>query len=271
MPVQFTDTALPNLIDLQNVSQSYDGGESWILKDVRFLIEDKPSQGEFVAILGASGCGKSTLLRFIAGLQTPTEGKVFLKEKPIDQTSVRSGMVFQQYSSLPWLTVLENVGLGLDFQGVDEKTRHQKAREMIELVGLAGHEDKYAVYPTLSGGQLQRVAIARSLMANPEILLMDEPFGALDINTRLQMQQLLNDIWQKFNPTIVFVTHDIEEAVFLADEIFIMRANPGNFEFQINVDLPFNRQRELKRTQKFVDIVRDVEDKMIRVAEMSRK
>jgi NitT/TauT family transport system ATP-binding protein len=108
-------------------------------------------------------------------------------------------------------------------------------------------------------------------MANPEILLMDEPFGALDINTRLQMQQLLNDIWQKFNPTIVFVTHDIEEAVFLADEIFIMRANPGNFEFQINVDLPFNRQRELKRTQKFVDIVRDVEDKMIRVAEMSRK
>ena len=271
MAVQFTDTPLPNLIDLQNIGQTYDGGQKWILKNLNFLVENKAAQGEFIVILGASGCGKSTLLRYVAGLQTPTEGTVLLKEKPVAQSGVRAGMVFQQYSSLPWLTVLQNVALGLDFQGVDEKTRLQKAREMVELVGLAGHEDKYAVYPTLSGGQLQRVAIARSLMANPEILLMDEPFGALDINTRLQMQSLLNDIWLKFHPTILFVTHDIEEAVFLADEILIMRANPGSFEYKIDVDLPFDRKRELKREQKFMDIVRDVEDKMIRVAEISKK
>lgn len=270
MAVQFNDTPLNNIIDLRDIGQSYDGGHKWILKNTRFLIEDKPTQGQFVVILGASGCGKSTLLRYIAGLQTPTEGQVFLKEKPIAESGVRAGMVFQQYSSMPWMTVLENVALGLDFQGVEEKTRHQKAREMIELVGLAGHENKYATYPTLSGGQLQRVAIARSLMANPDILLMDEPFGALDINTRLQMQSLLNDIWMKFHPSIVFVTHDIEEAVFLGDDIYIMRANPGSFEFHVSVDLPFDRQRELKRTQKFTDICRDVEDKMIRVAEISK-
>jgi NitT/TauT family transport system ATP-binding protein len=271
MAVEFNESAQNNLIQIKKASQSYDEGKTWILKDLQFMVEDKAGQGEFAAILGASGCGKSTLLRYIAGLQTPTSGEILLKGKPVADSGVRAGMVFQQYSSLPWLTVLENVALGLDFQGVDQKTREQKAMEMIELVGLAGHEQKYAVYPTLSGGQLQRVAIARSLMANPEILLMDEPFGALDINTRLQMQQLLNDIWQKFHPTILFVTHDIEEAVFLADEIYIMRANPGSFEYKIDVGLPFNRERELKREQKFVDLVREVEDKMIRVAEISKK
>jgi NitT/TauT family transport system ATP-binding protein len=260
------DTELPNIIQLQDVSQTYSNGKDYILKDVNFLVEDKPGQGQFVVILGASGCGKSTLLRYIAGLQSPTSGQVLLRDKPVRASGIRAGMVFQQYSSLPWLTVLENVELGLDFQRVEAKERRRRAQEMLELVGLAGHEQKYATYPTLSGGQLQRVAIARSLMSNPEILLMDEPFGALDINTRLQMQDLLEDVWLKFQPTIVFVTHDIEEAVYLGDDIYIMAANPGRFAHHISVDLPFNRNREVKHSAKFNDIVREVEDKMIAVA-----
>ncbi len=265
------DTELPNIIELKNITQAYDGGKTPILQDLNFLIEDKPGQGQFVIILGASGCGKSTLLRFIAGLQQPTSGQVLLRDKPVKESGIRAGMVFQQYSSLPWLTVLENVALGLDFQGIEEKERKRRAQEMIELVGLAGHEDKYAVYPTLSGGQLQRIAIARSLIASPEILLMDEPFGALDINTRLQMQDMLEDVWLKFQPTIVFVTHDIEEAVYLGDDIYIMAANPGRFVYHISVDLPFNRNLEVKHSAHFNELVREVEDKMIEVAEMSRK
>ncbi len=264
--LNFKDTDLPNIIELKNVSQTYDGGKTHILENVNFLIEDKPSQGQFVVILGASGCGKSTILRYIAGLQKPTSGEILLKEKPIATAGIRAGMVFQQYSSLPWLTVLENVALGLDFQGIEEKERHRRAKEMIELCGLCGHENKYAVYPTLSGGQLQRVAIARSIIANPEILLMDEPFGALDINTRLQMQDLLEDIWIKFKPTIIFVTHDIEEAVYLGDDVYLMAAGPGRFVEHISIDLPFNRNLEVKHSQKFNDLVREVEDRMIRLS-----
>lgn len=265
----FVDTERPNIIELRNITQHYPGHDAPIIKDLDFLVEDKPDQGQFVVILGASGCGKSTLLRYIAGIQQPSSGQVLLREKPIAQSGVRAGMVFQQYSSLPWLTVLDNVALGLKLQGVEEKERRRRSLEMIELVGLLGHEHKYAAYPTLSGGQLQRVAIARSLMSNPEILLMDEPFGALDINTRLQMQDMLEDIWLKFYPTIIFVTHDIEEAVYLGDDIYIMAANPGRFAYHIKVDLPFNRDREVKHSSKFNDLVRQVEDKMIQVAQIS--
>ncbi|MBK8192080.1 MAG: ABC transporter ATP-binding protein [Lewinellaceae bacterium] len=269
--LKITDTDLPNIIELKNVTQVYGKTDNPILENVNFLVENKPAQGQFVVILGASGCGKSTLLRFIAGLQKPSSGEVLILNKPVRQSGIRAGMVFQQYSSLPWLTVLENVELGLDFQGVESKERRRRAMEMIELVGLAGHENKYAVYPTLSGGQLQRIAIARSLIASPEILLMDEPFGALDINTRLQMQDMLEDVWLKFQPTIIFVTHDIEEAVYLGDDIYIMAANPGRFVHHVSVDLPFNRDREVKHSAHFNELVRKVEDKMIEVAEMSRK
>ncbi len=266
--LEIKDTELPNIIQLKNISQTYTGGKEFIIKDLNFLIEDKPGQGQFVVILGASGCGKSTLLRYIAGLQDPTSGQVLLRDKPVRESGIRAGMVFQQYSSLPWLTVLENVELGLQFQEVEAKERRRRAQEMIDMVGLKGHEDKYAVYPTLSGGQLQRVAIARSIIASPDILLMDEPFGALDINTRLQMQDLLEDVWLKFQPTIVFVTHDIEEAVYLADDIYIMAANPGRFVHHISVDLPFNRNMEVKHSAKFNEIVRKVEDRMIEVSNM---
>ncbi len=256
-----------NVIKLQGIGQSYDGGNNWIIKDLDFLIEDKADQGQFVVILGMSGSGKSTILRYIAGLQKPTEGNVFINEKAIDE-SQRISMVFQQYSSLPWMTVLENVALALQYQGIKKKEREDRAKEMIEMVGLKGHEWKYAQYPTLSGGQLQRVAIARSLLANPKILLMDEPFGALDIRTRLQVQDLLTDIWQKFQSTIVFVTHDISEAVYLADDIYIMKSQPSKFVRHIKIDLPVLRNQATKREPKYTQLVHQVEDAMIEVSEM---
>lgn len=263
--VKFQDTALPNIIQLENISQSYDGGKSYVIKDFDLLVEDHPGRGQFVVLLGVSGSGKSTILRYICGLQKPSSGTVKVNDKLVTDES-RISMVFQQYSSFPWMTVLENVALGLQFKGIEEKTRLQKAQEMIELVGLGGHENKYAQYPTLSGGQLQRVAIARSLLANPDILLMDEPFGALDIKTRLQMQELLISLWEKFHSTVVFVTHDIAEAVYLGDDIYLMKSAPSQIVEHVKVDLPLHRSRELKREKHFMELVQDVEDKMVAVA-----
>ncbi len=264
--VVFEDNVvLDNIVDLRGIGQSYDGGNNWIIKDFDLLIEDKPAQGQFVVLLGMSGSGKSTVLRYISGLQKPTEGQVLIKGNPIDDKTHIS-MVFQQYSSLPWMTVLDNVALALRYQGVSKNERNERAMEMIKLVGLEGHEMKYAMYPTLSGGQLQRVAIARSLLANPEILLMDEPFGALDIKTRIQMQELLLEIWDKFHSTILFVTHDISEAVYLGDDIYIMKAAPSCIVEHIRVDLPIPRKRDIKRDSTFMELVHDVEDMMIKVS-----
>jgi len=256
---------LKNIIELKNIGQSYDGGKNWIIKDLNLIIEDKPNQGQFVVILGMSGSGKSTLLRYIAGLQKPTVGEVIVNGFPVTENTHIS-MVFQQYSSLPWMTVLDNVALALKFQHITRDERNERAMEMIKLVGLSGHENKYAMYPTLSGGQLQRVAIARSLLANPEILLMDEPFGALDIKTRLQMQDLLTEIWEKFHSTVIFVTHDISEAVYLGDDIYIMKSPPSKFVEYINVDLPLKRNRETKRNPRYTELVHYVEDTMMKVS-----
>jgi NitT/TauT family transport system ATP-binding protein len=263
----FTDTERPNIIKLRGIDQSYDNGASYVIKNLDFLVEDKPDTGQFVIILGMSGCGKSTILRYIAGLQQPTAGEVLIHDKPVSADR-RVGMVFQQYSSLPWMTVLDNVALALRYQGMPDKERQERAREMIDLVGLSGHENKYAIYPTLSGGQLQRVAIARSIIANPDIVLMDEPFGALDVNTRLQMQDLLIDLWLRFHPTIIFVTHDITEAVYLGDDIYIMKSPPSRFVEHIHVDLPLERTRYTKRDPNFVELVREVEDRMVAVGRL---
>ena len=260
--MKFTDTHLDNIIELRNIEQTYDDGKVVILKDFNLLIEDKPDQGQFICLLGVSGCGKSTVLRYIAGLQKPTKGEVFISGRP-RQKDDHVGMVFQKYSSMPWMTVLENVALGLRYQGVSKKEREERAMEMIQKIGLAGHEKKYAQYPSLSGGQLQRVAIARSLLANPKILLMDEPFGALDINTRLRMQDMLEQIWLEVHPTVIFVTHDIAEAVYLGDDVYIMKKAPSKIIHHLEVDLPFNRDRTIKRAPKFIDMVYDIEDLMV--------
>ena len=265
MAVTFHDDPLAtNIIELRGVSQSYDGGASYVIRDLDLLVEDKPMQGQFVVILGMSGSGKSTLLRYIAGLQQPSAGTVLVKGAPVSSTN-RVSMIFQQYSSLPWMTVLDNVALALRYQGIAEAERNRRAREMIELVGLSGHERKYAQYPTLSGGQLQRVAIARSLMANPDILLMDEPFGALDVKTRLQMQDLLLGVWERFSTTVLFVTHDIQEAVYLADDIYILKHAPSRFVRHIDVDLPLKRTRAIKRERRYDELVHQVEDAMMQV------
>jgi len=267
MKIETDDPRYEDIIQLKEISQSYDGGRSFIIQDLDLTVDDKPNQGQFVVILGMSGSGKSTILRYIAGLQKPTQGEVLVQGKPVGDSN-RVSMVFQQYSSLPWMTVLDNVALALRFKGMDGKERNMKALGMIEMVGLAGHEKKYAQYPSLSGGQLQRVAIARSILANPDILLMDEPFGALDIRTRLQMQELLLDIWNKFHSTIIFVTHDIREAVYLGDEIYIMKSQPSTFVESIHVDLPLHRDKSVKREPRYEELVREVEDAMLRVADM---
>ena len=259
-PVEFTNTALPDLVELRGVSQRY--GDALVLVNVNFLIEDRPNQGQFVVILGPSGCGKSTLLRYISGLQAPTSGQVLIKGQPRKDSDI-VGMVFQQYSSFPWLTALENVMLGLNFKGVPTEEARQKAVNALAQVGLMGHELKFAKYPTLSGGQLQRVAIARSLVVNPEILLMDEPFGALDTNTRFRAQLMLADLWEQLQSTIVFVTHDIQEAVFLGDDIYIMSTTPGRIVNHLHVDLPLHRDRATKRNPRFIQLVNELEDRMV--------
>jgi NitT/TauT family transport system ATP-binding protein len=262
--VEFTNTELKDIIELRQVSQTYNNGKTWIIKDLSLLIEDKPDQGQFVVVLGESGCGKSTLLRYIAGLQIPTSGEVYIHERL--RTDEAISMVFQQYSSLPWRTVLQNITLPLEIKGVDSKETHHRAMEMINALGLSGHEKKYAQYPILSGGQLQRVAIARSLISNPEIILMDEPFGALDTNTRFKMQLMLANLWDTLKCTIIFVTHDIQEAVFLGDDIYIMSSNPAQIVIHIPVDLPFHRDRETKRSNRFNELVQEVEDALFSTA-----
>ncbi len=268
MGVIFVDSDLPNIIELKKVKQVYDIGtqkEKVIIQDCDLLIENKPNQGQFVVILGKSGCGKSTLLRYIAGLQKPTEGEVLIHGKP-KTDDIAISMVFQRYSSLPWMTVLENIMLPLNIRGLGtEKERKEKAMEMISTVELTGHEDKFAVYPLLSGGQLQRVAIARSLVSNPDILLMDEPYGALDNNTRNKMQLLLNQLWIKYQSTIIFVTHDIREAVFLADDIFIMKSGPACIEKHFAINLPLERTRLVKNDPKFLRYVDEVEDALLNI------
>jgi NitT/TauT family transport system ATP-binding protein len=263
-----SDAAAPTtrkrVIELRHVSQTYDGGKTFVFQDLNLCIEDITDQGEFVVLLGPSGCGKSTLLRYVAGLQKPTSGEILVNGAPKRDNEPIS-MVFQQYSSLPWKSVLDNVRLPLQLRGVSKEESTQRAMEMIARVGLAGHERKYAVYPLLSGGQLQRVAIARSLIANPAIILMDEPFGALDTNTRSSMQEMLADLWISLQATIIFVTHDISEAVFLGDDIYVLSANPARIVRRIHVDLPLERDRATKRTAKFAALVTDVEDTLLAV------
>lgn len=235
--------------------------DTHVIGGLNLPIKDK-QEGEFIVLMGASGCGKSTLLKFLADLDEPTSGEVLVNGAPVCN-KVRAGMVFQAYSSFPWLTVLDNVALGLKYQGVSKQERRERAMEIIKRVGLDGHEMKYAKSPTLSGGQLQRVAIARSLVANPQVLLMDEPFGALDPKTRSQMQDLLCSLFEEYKFTTILVTHDPREAVYLADDIYIMSKPPSTIAHHIKVDLGFHRERSVKRTAAFTELVNTVDDIMM--------
>ncbi len=207
-------------------------------------------EGEFVTILGPSGCGKSTILRVVAGLVAPSSGKVLLDGKMITSPGPERGMVFQSYTLFPWLTVQKNIEFGLELKKNGKDAREKEARRYLELIGLSGFENVYPV--NLSGGMKQRVAIARALANEPEVLLMDEPFGALDAQTRTLMQELLLNVWEETRKTIMFVTHDVEEAIFLGDTIYVMTARPGRIKEKIKVDLPRSRNYEIKDKPEFL-------------------
>ena len=206
-------------------------------------------KGEFICIVGSTGCGKTTLLRLIAGLETPSTGEIQMAGKIVNDINHNVTMVFQQYSLFPWRNVIDNICFSFEVKGMKKNEHYAKARELIALAGLAGFEKAYPY--ELSGGMQQRAAIARALACDPKMLLLDEPFGALDERTRHRLQEKLLEIWQKEEKTVLFVTHNIDEAVFLASKIVIMRDRPGTIEEEISVDLPRPRDR---RSKEFIDL-----------------
>jgi len=239
-------------LHIHNVSKVYrsDGRDVMAINEIHLKIKNK----EFATILGPSGCGKSTLLRIVAGLIKPTRGVVRLDGDVISGPGQDRGMVFQSYTLFPWLTVRENVQFGLEISGTPKPKLKEIAQEFVEKVGLKGFE---LTYPKgLSGGMKQRVAIARALANNPAILLLDEPFGALDAQTRSLMQELLTQVWEELHKTILFVTHDVEEAIFLSDRVFVMTARPGRIKAEIEIPLERPRSYELKSTEAFLNLKR---------------
>ncbi|HJJ95428.1 MAG TPA: ABC transporter ATP-binding protein [Methanocorpusculum sp.] len=231
------------------VFHSKKNGDTVALENINLEIYD----GEFVCLLGPSGCGKTTFLRMISGLDVPTSGTIEIDGKIVDGPSPKMTMVFQEYSLYPWRTIAQNVGFGLEMMGVPEEERSQVVQERLDLVGLGDMGDRHPY--ELSGGMRQRAAVARALASDPAVMLMDEPFGALDAQTRNKMQLQLLDIWEKTKKTIVFVTHSVDEAVFLSDRIVILSPRPGTIHKIYNVDLARPRDRT---TPEFAHIRRDV-------------
>jgi ABC-type nitrate/sulfonate/bicarbonate transport system ATPase subunit len=217
--------------------ESEDASRGLALEGVSLTIQDN----EFVTVVGRSGCGKTTLLNIIAGLVEPTGGEVRVNGRPVTGPGGGKGMVFQQHALFPWLTAIQNVEFGCKSRGMPFRERAEAASQLIELVGLRGFEHKYPI--ELSGGMQQRVAIARALALDPEILLMDEPFGALDELTRLEMQDELLRVWSSRKKTVVFVTHSISEALILSDRVVVLSARPGRVRQEISLDLPRPRER----------------------------
>jgi NitT/TauT family transport system ATP-binding protein len=217
-----------------------------VLKDINMNIQ----QGEFICAVGASGSGKSTLLRQIAGLDTPTTGFVKIDGVRVEGPGPDRGMVFQHYTLFPWMNVQENTEFGLKLQGVSKKERREKASYYLTVVGLTNFAK--TLPKELSGGMKQRVAIARALASEPKVLLMDEPFGALDIHTKESMHQFMLDLWERTNLTIFMITHDVEEAVFLSNRIYALSARPGTVRKEISIKLP-ERTQSVKRNSRFHD------------------
>lgn len=222
------------------------------LEQVSLNVEDN----QFSAIVGPSGCGKSTLLRLVAGLLEETEGELALDDEPIRGASADRGMVFQSYTLFPWLTVERNVQFGLGLKGIEKTERERISTDLIGAVGLNGFEESYPEH--LSGGMRQRTALARALANDPKILLMDEPFGALDSQTRQLMQELLLEIWERDHKTVLFITHDIDEAIFLADVVHVMTARPGRIKHSLEIDIPRPRSIKTVTSEKFMEYKREV-------------
>ena len=245
-----------NLIKLKidNVVKEYEGrnGKTVALNGVNLDIKEN----EFICVVGPSGCGKSTLLNIIAGLHEPTSGAAYLDGKKIEGTGVERGVVFQQYALFPWRTVLKNVMFPLEMKKTPKAEAEAIALKYIKAVGLEGFENSYP--KELSGGMKQRVAIARAYAADPEVLLLDEPFGALDAQTRVQLQTELLETWQKEKKTCFFITHDVDEAIILAQRVIIMSARPGRIKKIVDVDIPYPRTQATKTDPRVLELKTEV-------------
>ena len=249
------------MLRLEGVSKTYGLGDARTSTITALEgIDLRVDSGEFVSIIGPTGCGKSTLFEIVGGLMEPTNGTVRLDGDPLDGPDDRVGMVFQSHSTFPWLSVVENVAFGLKMDGVPKAERRERARSMLDLVGLGGFAD--ATPTELSGGMNQRVAIARTLVMNPDLILMDEPFGALDEQTRLILGEELLRIWRETDATILFVTHNINEAVQLSDRIAVMSARPGSFKTVVDNDIPRPRDDETMSTDAFNTLVQRLWDEL---------
>ena len=241
---------LPVKVKIDNVVKKYSGrnGEMVALNGVSLDIHEN----EFVCVVGPSGCGKSTLLNIIAGLHEPTSGQVLVDGQAVSGPGPDRGVVFQQYALFPWLTVQKNVEFGLKLQGMSQDKAEQEAKKYIKMVDLEQFAQSYP--KELSGGMKQRVAIARAYAINPKVLLMDEPFGALDAQTRTQLQTELLKTWEKEQKTCFFITHDVEEAIILAQRVIIMSARPGRIKEVVEINIPYPRTQETKMSKEFLDL-----------------
>ena len=241
---------LPVKVKIDNVVKKYSGrnGEMVALNGVSLDIHEN----EFVCVVGPSGCGKSTLLNIIAGLHEPTSGQVLVDGQAVSGPGPDRGVVFQQYALFPWLTVQKNVEFGLKLQGMSQDKAEQEAKKYIKMVDLEQFAQSYP--KELSGGMKQRVAIARAYAINPKVLLMDEPFGAVDAQTRTQLQTELLKTWEKEQKTCFFITHDVEEAIILAQRVIIMSARPGRIKEVVEINIPYPRTQETKMSKEFLDL-----------------
>jgi len=228
------------------------------------------ADNDFITVLGPSGCGKSTLLRIVAGLDTPTQGEVLLDGQPVRGPGAERGMVFQSYTLFPWLTVHQNICFGLREKGMAPAQQAEIAARFIAEVGLKGFENHYP--KQLSGGMQQRVALARALANDPKILLLDEPFGALDNQTRALMQELLLSIWEQHRKTVLFVTHDVDEAIFMANRCVVFSARPGRIKHELAIDLPYPRHYTVKTSPRFSElkavVTEDIRAESLKTAQM---
>jgi ABC-type nitrate/sulfonate/bicarbonate transport system ATPase subunit len=270
------ELARPSVVEFRAVSKTYNAGRVnayTAIRDVTFVVEDLVAKGEFICTLGPSGCGKSTILRLIAGLEPQfpaTTGEVLVFGKPVTGAGPDRGMVFQDYTSFDHRTVLDNVTFGLECQGMPRRQRYELGRHWIERVGLSVAGDQYKYPHELSGGMRQRVAIARTLILKPRIILMDEPFGALDPMTRMNMQDLLLALWREVEATVFFITHSIEEAVFLGDRVYIMSNSPGTILKEMQVQTSDRPSKEMQKEPRFQETVYYIRDLISQLEESRR-
>jgi NitT/TauT family transport system ATP-binding protein len=251
-------------VEVKNVSKSFD--DLVAIKNLNLTVNDD----EFVSFIGPSGCGKTTILRLIAGLVEPSSGEIFEDDKLVEGPGPDRGVVFQEFALFPWRTVIKNIEFGLEIKGIPKEKRREIALEYIDLVNLEGFEDAYP--KELSGGMKQRVGIARALANDPDVLLMDEPFGSLDAQTRNIMQKELLRIWQKKSKTVIFVTHSVDEAIYLSDRVFVLTARPASVKTDFKIELPRPRDRAGENFAKIRHaILAEVQDEVTKAMESEQK